>query len=213
VTSAQSALDYALALCDDNPMERRPAGLTRAFGDIVRTARRARVRIVVCGAFARNVYLRPRTTDDADFLVRSLEESRKLVAAASALFSPRGEIDPITRLVHRETKAKIDLIVAEYPFELAAIEHAKEHPVRRMRVPVIGAVPLAAMKIDAASDPNRYHDFGEAVHLLVSGAADEAEVAALVRRDLPACVPTLEAILRAVARARTAPRRPPGRRR
>lgn len=208
-----SRLDYALGLCDDNPMERRSPGLTRAFHAIVRVAERTGVRIVVCGGLARNAYLRPRTTDDADFLVRDMDDLRKVVEAARPDFELQGEPDPISRLRFRRSDVKVDLIVAEYPFEFEAIERAEDHPVRRRTVPVVPADHLAAMKIDAASDPGRPEDFGEAVRLLLSGAADAAKVSEMVRRDLPACVPTLEAVLAAVERARIAPPRPRGRRR
>ncbi len=207
---ASSALDYALALCDDNPMAPRSPGLTKAFHAILRAADRAGVRVCVCGGFARNVYLRPRTTDDADFLVRSTDDTAKVVAAAHD-FTLRGAIEPVTRLVH-EGGAKMDLIAAEYPFELEAMDAARPERVRRREVLVIPAVHLCAMKIDAAADPRRPEDFGEAVRLLVSGAADPEAVAAIIRRDLPARVPTLEAILRAVERAKAAPPKRPGRR-
>ncbi len=144
-------------------------------------------------------------TDDADFLVRSMDELRKVVSAAAADFEVQDTIAPITRLKHRRGRAKVDLIVAEYAFEFEAIESAGDCPVRGTTVGVIPAEHLAAMKIDAASDPGRPEDFGEAVRLLLSGVADDEKVAAIVRRDLPAVVPTLEAILRAVARARENP--------
>jgi hypothetical protein len=200
-----SKLDYALALCDDQPMAPRPAGIARAFREVLRAAERARVRIVVCGAFARNAYLRPRTTDDADFLVATLDEVRRVVEAAARSFTVDGDVDAVTRLVHRKSGGKVDLMVAEHPFEREAIERAEDHPVRGERVPVVPADHLTAMKVEAASDPSRPEDFGEAARLLLAGAASRERVDEIVRRDLPACVPTWEAILRAVDRARAAP--------
>lgn len=203
-----SKLEYALAMCEDNPMSRATAGLTAAFRDIVAIAERAGVRIVVVGAFARNVYLRPRMTDDADFLVRDVEDLRKLLAAASERFAVPAVPELICMIRHKQTGAKVDLIVAEYPFEFEGIDQARASPVHRTTAWVIPPEHLTAMKVDAASDPNRMEDFGEAARLIKAGVADEARVSALVRRDLPAAVPTLEAILRAIERARTAPPRP-----
>lgn len=188
-------------------MARLRPGLTRAFTDLLDAAAHAGADVLLCGGLARNIYLRPRTTDDADFLVRSLEDTRAIMAGSDA-FEPT-EPDLVTRLVHRATGAKVDLIVAEYPFEHEAFDSARTERVRRRSVRVIAAEHLVAMKVDAAADPSRPLDFAECVLLLLGGAADAAKVSAIVRRDLPSCIPTLESILRAVERAKSAPPRPP----
>ncbi|MBI4818297.1 MAG: hypothetical protein HY791_18680 [Deltaproteobacteria bacterium] len=202
-----SGLAYSLALCDDNPMAVRSPGMTRAFSDVVRASERAGVELVVVGALARNVYLTPRTTDDADFLVRSLEQAARVMDESKDDFEPT-EVELVTRLVHRSTGAKVDLIVAEYGFEFEGMDEALKHKVRRRAVRVMPADHLAAMKVDAAGDPRRPLDFGEVVLLFLEGVAQPAHVEALIRRDLPSALPTLERILAAVERAKNAAQRP-----
>ncbi|MBI2372747.1 MAG: hypothetical protein HYV07_01980 [Deltaproteobacteria bacterium] len=160
---------------------------------------------MVVGALARNVYLRPRSTNDSDFLVRTVADVKKLAAQTVQDFEQPVDVDVVTKLIHRDTGATADIIVAEYLFEFEGMDRATRFRVRDRSVRVMPPDYLAAMKVDAAGDPRRLHDFGEVAALLLDGAADATHVEELIRRDLPRRLPTLQRILEAVDRARNAP--------
>ena len=198
-------VEYSLYLSEDNPMAEKPLELSRAFDAIVTLAKTAGVRIVLVGGLARNAYVRPRMTNDIDFLVRDQEGLDRLATAAADGFQVPKDVEALAALRHRATGVEVDLMVAEYPFEWEGFDAATTHRVRRKSVLVMPIEHLCAMKVDAAGSPSRFHDFGDVAQMLAQGGANAEAVAALVRRDLPNRVPTLEAILRVVGRSRTDP--------
>ncbi|MFN7975617.1 MAG: hypothetical protein U0166_25305 [Acidobacteriota bacterium] len=108
----------------------------------------------------------------------------------------------MTRLEHRTTGSLVDLLVAERRFEREGMQLARRRRIAGRLVHVLPPDHLAAMKVEAAGDPRRDYDWGDARRLFLSGGARESTVRALVSRDLAERTDTLDSILRSVTRAR-----------
>lgn len=179
-------------------------GLRQAFIDLVKASSTAGVPVVLIGGFARNVYVRPRTTDEIDFLIQSEEDAASLVRATEATFAVTREAGLVVGLRHHSTGVAVDLLVAEHAFEREVFRHATSLAVFGCPTLVIPPAELAAMKVEAASDPTRPEDFGQVVTLVLEGGADPEVVERFVLRDLPApAQDTWRSIRKAVERARS----------
>jgi hypothetical protein len=167
------------------------------------------------GAHARNAYVpgEPRATQDIGFIVFDAAAAKRAgdaIARAVPGISRRATPFGIVQVIDRRTRAKIaDLVPADEPITMAALATA-----RPRRVPALGSlrVPprevVAAMKLDAASDPRRHplraqQDAVDAQWVLSTGKVDRAALRAALAL-VPPRAARLYAKLRRSRRARGA---------